>query len=340
MATGEYECLIKQEVGPIGDETDTQNSDPFEVSLSKNELELEQIKSEEFIDVVDHHIKSEKVQEELNEGLFCEVCKGVFSSTDFHIPDGLRLNCNCPYQNKSNDIQDPGIIHFEIQEESIDQKEKDSFDVLSSPEYYLNSIEEKNEIETKNWNKETDTKSVENRSTRKIPFHCKICSKAFIRTCDLKAHERTHTGERPFKCNLCFKSFAQRGTLRLHEKSHTGERLFNCSICSKSFIHLTNLKRHEKTHTGEKPFLCKICSKSFVRKSSLVIHLRSHSGEKPYNCKNCSKSFSQSGSLRSHEKVHTGEKPYQCKFCSKSFSQNSSLKLHEKTHTGEKTISV
>ena len=89
--------------------------------------------------------------------------------------------------------------------------------------------------------------------TRKKPFACSKCDKAFQNGNILKTHEKTHTAEKPFACYQCDTAFAQLNSLKRHERTHTGKKPFPCFKCDKAFTHSGDLKTHERIHTGEKP---------------------------------------------------------------------------------------
>nr|XP_023012875.1 zinc finger protein OZF-like [Leptinotarsa decemlineata] len=249
------------------------------------------------------------------------------------VKEEVVYNENVPSTSSKNEIS---IESFHVVKHETPQKTEKVNKTFRSG-YYLNSvgqsIQEENKTCSKNVNEKTDS---ENRSTKKIPFSCKVCTKSFSQNCDLKRHSMIHTCKKPFQCKSCSRSFTYRSNLKWHEKHHTSEKPFQCKICSKSFVQGSDFKRHEKIHTGEKPFQCKSCSKSFTFRSNLKLHEKHHTGEKPFQCKICSKSFIQASDLKRHEKIHTCEKPFQCEICLKSFIRSGDLKRHEKIHSGEK----
>nr|XP_023012872.1 zinc finger protein 878-like isoform X2 [Leptinotarsa decemlineata] len=351
MATGEYGNLIKEEVkSALEEHISKEKCDAPEI-ISKMKFELENIKSEDVVDVV-YDMKSEKCVEEGKRGLQCEVCGGLLCTTDFFSPDSLESICNC--QNESNDRQDEDMtwdfkpfnigadsknFHFEIQEETLvgKKKEEETENVPST------SCENKISIERFHVVKHETLQKTEDDETFRSGYDLSSVEQRFQEEnemCSKNLNESTSIGNRPikkiFNCKVCTRSFSQSCDLRRHERIHTGEKPFQCKLCSKFFTRKDSLTAHEKIHTGETPFQCKICLKSFIQRCNLKSHEKIHTGEKPFQCKMCFKFFTRKNTLTSHEKIHTRKKSFQCKICSKSFIQRSNWKSHEKIHTDEK----
>uniref|UniRef100_A0A3Q3QL70 C2H2-type domain-containing protein n=1 Tax=Monopterus albus TaxID=43700 RepID=A0A3Q3QL70_MONAL len=172
--------------------------------------------------------------------------------------------------------------------------------------------------------------------SKKRPYCCSECGKAFKGSSGLKYHMRDHTGERPYRCTECGKSFKRSSLLSIHQRVHTGVRAFQCPQCPLTFKWSSHYQYHLRQHTGERPYVCKECGKSFKNTSCLRRHSQMHSGLRPHTCSICYKSFSQTSNLKQHERTHSGERPFQCIHCNKSFTHSSNLQLHLRTHSSRK----
>ncbi|XP_028968082.1 zinc finger protein 658B [Galendromus occidentalis] len=140
--------------------------------------------------------------------------------------------------------------------------------------------------------------------TKKRPFVCSECGKAFRRREHVERHMRMHTGERNFVCNSCGKTFSQKVHLENHLRIHTGERPYTCHVCGKAFRRKEHISRHMKTHTGERPFACSICPRTFSQRAHLLNHATIHSGERPFACGSCGKTFRLKDHAERHVKTH------------------------------------
>ena len=56
--------------------------------------------------------------------------------------------------------------------------------------------------------------------TKKRPYQCTICQKAFQNSNNLESHIKIHTGEVPFECKTCSKRFRTKYALKKHERIH------------------------------------------------------------------------------------------------------------------------
>ena len=121
-----------------------------------------------------------------------------------------------------------------------------------------------------------ESEQVIDEESKRKPFQCSFCQKAFQNSGNLKSHERIHTGEVPFGCKTCLKRFKTKFELKSHERIHTVEVPFECKACKKRFKQRGHLKKHQRIHTGEKPYKCNVCNKKFNSSSHLKSHKRIH----------------------------------------------------------------
>lgn len=146
-------------------------------------------------------------------------------------------------------------------------------------------------------------------TTKKL-LASKYCGKKYPKKTKANTHIKIHTKKTPFICNICKKAFTHEGFLNRHLRRHSGERVF-CKFCHKGFVDKVTLKQHLSTHSDEKLFACHLCSKNFECQSDLDCHLKIHSDEKPpYPCDFCEKRFIRKGCLVSHiMRLHSGQRP-------------------------------
>nr|XP_023012871.1 zinc finger protein 260-like isoform X1 [Leptinotarsa decemlineata] len=352
MATGEYGNLIKEEVkSALEEHISKEKCDAPEI-ISKMKFELENIKSEDVVDVV-YDMKSEKCVEEGKRGLQCEVCGGLLCTTDFFSPDSLESICNC--QNESNDRQDEDMtwdfkpfnigadsrnFHFEIKEETLVGKEEE-VDNENVP-----STSYENEISVESFhvvNHKTLIKTEEVDETFRSGYDLKSVGQ--------RIQEDNKMGSKNLNEQTDSKNFhfeIQEETLVGKKKEEETENVPSTSCENKISIERFHVVKHETLQKTEDDETFRsgydlssveqrfqeeneMCSKNLNESTSI--------GNRPikkiFNCKVCTRSFSQSCDLRRHERIHTGEKPFQCKLCSKFFTRKDSLTAHEKIHTGE-----
>jgi hypothetical protein len=159
-----------------------------------------------------------------------------------------------------------------------------------------------------------DIASLEETSTKKNEFWCRVkgCVRigSFTRKGHRNTHEKVHTGVKDYKCSFdgCCKFFAQSGHRSIHERIHRGEKSYKCSFdgCNKAFTQSGNRYTHERTHIGERRYKCSRCEKAFTQSVNRDSHESWHNGEKKYECSvdGCNIAFTYRGSLDDHVKRH------------------------------------
>uniref|UniRef100_A0A6B0V432 Putative c2h2-type zn-finger protein n=1 Tax=Ixodes ricinus TaxID=34613 RepID=A0A6B0V432_IXORI len=135
---------------------------------------------------------------------------------------------------------------------------------------------------------------------------CRFCPYASRRVQHFIAHERKHTRKRPFNCHVCQRAFSQDATSQVHMRTHTGEKPFRCNVCHKVFAQSSYLLSHRRAHTGERPYQCSTCGKAFARTSSLCDHNSRHKHKRPYKCVVYEKTFARKCHLNEHHKGGRG----------------------------------
>ena len=82
---------------------------------------------------------------------------------------------------------------------------------------------------------------------------CSVFQQALSYT---KRLQKLHTVKMPYPCKVCSKALTTASALQRHERIHTGEKPYTCKVCSKGFSKADHLKHHKMIHTGEKPYTC------------------------------------------------------------------------------------
>ncbi|XP_069799695.1 gastrula zinc finger protein XlCGF66.1-like [Dendropsophus ebraccatus] len=108
------------------------------------------------------------------------------------------------------------------------------------------------------------------------PYICGECGRCFNSEPSLAEHMKTHSAERPYRCNDCGREFEYRSRLIVHQRTHNGDRPHKCEECGKDFNYRSRLLVHQRKHTGVKPHKCHQCGKQFDYKSHLLRHQRTH----------------------------------------------------------------
>lgn len=154
---------------------------------------------------------------------------------------------------------------------------------------------------------------------------------------EIKRSEVAHRGKTAYKCGDCGKILMSRDTFVWHRQIHTGLKLFTCPVCEKSFRIHQGLNRHlREVHLKQKSYSCEYCNKSFSNYHTASEHRRLHMKSTPYECEICRKTFRQKAGLFIHKKIHDPVHQYICGCCKRGFRERYALQLHMKIHTGEK----
>ncbi|XP_063218016.1 zinc finger protein 714-like isoform X2 [Bacillus rossius redtenbacheri] len=164
------------------------------------------------------------------------------------------------------------------------------------------------------------------------PYHCMLCSKAFVTKYHYEYHIRTHAGVRPFSCEICSKGFYEKVKMIRHMMSHTGERPFECKECGKRFVEDCHLRYHLNTHSKERTYLCSFCGKQF----SLALNLKRHElghENRQVMCELCGKVFTNNYALIMHRKIHARVRSHKCPVCGRTFMYRKDLTRHHNIHT-------
>ena len=194
----------------------------------------------------------------------------------------------------------------------------------------VENVEEMDPLHTLMHQSSFEQQGIPQMINKKLPFHCNICGKKFIRKSNLKAHMRSHTNERPFECLVCDYKFKYKHNLITHMVLHDDKRPFNCSVCNQKFNKMPFLDRHMRIHAQEKQlkYNNKGCQ-SLAPKTPMDIH----TDEKPFECSECWVKCPTNAALKLHSLIHTGERPFDCNICGKTFNRKFNLKTHMNVHT-------
>ncbi|XP_026467459.1 zinc finger and SCAN domain-containing protein 12-like [Ctenocephalides felis] len=139
-------------------------------------------------------------------------------------------------------------IDEEIKQETIDDQDditSTNKAVLDENSSICNDEISESSMIVNSANKSFKKVSGKRKTTSKLKYKCKSCSKTFVAKQGLDRHEMIHTGERPHECEICNKRFSQSSNLRQHLSVHTEERPYTSenNIQSRSSSKVLSIKR-------------------------------------------------------------------------------------------------
>lgn len=107
------------------------------------------------------------------------------------------------------------------------------------------------------------------------PYFCNVCSNEYPTSSLLKDHLDDHKAARgnAYHCKSCSKTFVRKSCLlRHHQRLHSERKQYSCELCNESFLTQNKLFSHMRNHLGEEPFQCENCNKTFKTESGRLWH--------------------------------------------------------------------
>ncbi|KAM9313467.1 zinc finger protein 710 [Gastrophryne carolinensis] len=140
--------------------------------------------------------------------------------------------------------------------------------------------------------------------------------------------------QKRWQCRMCEKSYTSKYNLVTHILGHSGIKPHSCPHCNKLFKQPSHLQTHLLTHQGTRPHKCEVCNKAFTQTSHLKRHMLLHSDIKPYSCRFCGRGFAYPSELKAHELKHENGRCHVCVECGLDFATLTQLKRHISSHQG------
>lgn len=164
----------------------------------------------------------------------------------------------------------------------------------------IKQLEERNEIEVREFGSKEKEKHVGNLKKMPCPFcnkmlarideHIRLlhrnrvykctkhgCEAEFLTLKNLQSHQlNCFDITKAYKCSRCLKEFHRKSNYKAHVRRHANKKDFQCQLCDRAFVDSTGLRRHFlKHHEPEQEiFVSGCCGKRFKSKEGLKKHIR------------------------------------------------------------------
>jgi len=131
--------------------------------------------------------------------------------------------------------------------------------------------------------------------------NCSKCDAKFAKRRLLVAHLKTvhyiSTAEKYYHCKFCTRKFVKKPSLWAHYTEHTVGSQVVCLKCGQILEDDQMMEKHTEEHKSNAQHTCERCGEFFVRKQQYLAHLVGHD---KYRCKVCGKDFSSKKKLKYH----------------------------------------
>jgi len=131
--------------------------------------------------------------------------------------------------------------------------------------------------------------------------NCDKCDAKFAKRRLLVAHLKTvhyiSTAEKYYHCKFCTRKFVKKPSLWAHYTEHTVGSQVVCLKCGQIMEDEQQMEKHTEEHKNNAQHTCERCGEFFVRKQQYLAHLVGHD---KYRCKVCGKDFSSKKKLKYH----------------------------------------
>lgn len=131
--------------------------------------------------------------------------------------------------------------------------------------------------------------------------NCSKCDAKFAKrrllVAHLKAVHYISTAEKYYHCKFCTRKFVKKPSLWAHFTEHTVGSQVVCLKCGQILEDDQMMEKHTEEHKSSAQHTCERCGEFFVRKQQYLAHLVGHN---KYRCKICGKDFSSKKKLKYH----------------------------------------
>lgn len=177
--------------------------------------------------------------------------------------------------------------------------------------------------------------------------NCSKCDAKFAKRRLLVAHLKSvhyiSTAEKYYHCKFCTRKFVKKPSLWAHFAEHTVGSQVVCLKCGQILEDEQQMEKHTNEHKNNAQHTCERCGEFFVRKQQYLVHLVGHD---KYRCKICGKDFSSKKKLKYHrntdhdpsnvskpkvEKILASAKheDFCCVVCLQSYKNETLFKAHD-----------